>query len=228
MNNLHGNCKINKIPCHIDIKKDFYEWVLKIVEPKSAGLKKIPGTIRVNVLLDKIKTHIPEIDQTNDNSFDFNTVYEDLTKLKYLHGNCMIKKIQYETKRRKREFYEWVLKIVEPEFSWHKKNPGDIKVNTLLEKIKPYVQEVDKLDVQEVDKQDDNTFDFNTVYADLIEMKNLHGACNINKIPYKGKIRKDFYNWVLKIVKPEDAGFKQYPGRIRVNTLLDKMEARRN
>jgi hypothetical protein len=70
-----------------------------------------------------------------------------------------------------------------------------INVNTLLDKIKPHVTLIDKTD--------DYSFDFNNIYADIIEIKRLHGSCTINKIPYEGKIKKDFYQWVLKTVVPE-------------------------
>jgi hypothetical protein len=59
-------------------------------------------------------------------------------------------------------------------------------------------------------------------------MQTLHGSCRINKIPYEGKIKKDFYGWALKIVEPESDVYKQNPGKITVNTLLEKMKARRN
>jgi hypothetical protein len=62
-----------------------------------------------------------------------------------------------------------------------------MKVNTLLEKIKPHVE------VDEPDEPEDNSFDFDTIYDHLIEMQTLHGSCRINKIPYEGKIKKDFY-----------------------------------
>ena len=63
--------------------------------------------------------------------------------------------------------------------------------------------------ITQVDKTDDNSFNFNTIYDKLTKMKYLHGNCKIHRIPCEKRIKKDFYAWVLKIVEPESAGLKK-------------------
>ena len=226
--NIHK--KIYAVPCDPRLKNAFYSWAAVLLEVE--GTIKDPGQIRIMSILNLFPEFllepalkeclITELDKTKDNSFNFKTIYDKGTKMKNLHGKYKINEIPCH-KDVKKDFYGWALKIVEPEYAGLKKNPGDIRLNTLLEKIKPHVQEVDKRD-----EPDDNSFDFDTIYDHLIEMKTLHGSCCINKIPYEGKIKKDFYGWAFKIVEPESDLYKKHPGQIRVNTLLEKMKARRN